>query len=144
MCQCYFYRIGPEIMCTVFGEMFCKKLCFGENSKWQNIYIGTNGRGLCRVMCHGPRHPGKNNIDFTTYGSYGYKPKRKEGCYSATMWPMWEFWGRGSSLASRECVCKVWRPLYVCVQYGGIHCVCVQYGGVHCVCVQYGGVHWLC
>merc|ERR1712082_106641 len=69
MCQCYFYRIGPEIMCTVFGEMFCKKMCFGENSKWQNIYIGKNGRGLCRVMCHGPRNPGKNNLDFTTYGS---------------------------------------------------------------------------
>ena len=62
-------------------------MCFGENSKWRKIYTGANGRGLYGEMRHGPRNPGKKDFLIFDLRFKSYKPKRKVGCYSATMRP---------------------------------------------------------
>ena len=65
ICQRCFKRIGPEIMCTVFGEIWLKYAGIGAKRVLEKIQNGANVERW--VMVQGIL--GKNNLGFMTYGS---------------------------------------------------------------------------
>ena len=50
-------------------------------------YPYANGRGLSQNFLHIPRNSGKKEFWFSDIRFKSYRPKRKVGCYSATMRP---------------------------------------------------------
>ena len=70
ICQCCLNWIGPEIMCTVFGEIWLKYAGIGAKPVfWRTFKMAQMGVAYVArwVMVQGIL--GKNNLGFMTYGS---------------------------------------------------------------------------
>ena len=89
----HLYRIGSEIMCTVFCEIRIKSVGGGAKSVfWRKFKMAENqSRGkwvwIYGEMHHDSRNPGKNIFWFYNVWFKSYRTKRKVVCYSATMRP---------------------------------------------------------